>query len=81
MRRLIFVKTILLTIFIIPTAVYAADDIATTKSGHKIPYSKMKLDDLGPKEIAYDITGMRKISLVPPPGVHPRMFHRPDDRL
>jgi len=54
--------------------------MAKAKCGQVIPYSRMRLDDLGPIEVAYDFGGVRKIAPAPPPGVHPRMLQGPEDR-
>lgn len=54
--------------------------VAISKSGAHLPYAAMRLDDLGPKAITYDTSGMRCPSPAPPPGVHPRMLHSPEDR-
>ena len=70
----------LLALTYVSSAVDVPADIAISKSGTQIPYSEMKLEDLGPKAIAYDVTGMRTLSRVPAPGVHPRMLQSPEDK-
>ena len=56
------------------------EGMAKAKCGQTIPYSRMRLDDLGPIKVAYDFAGVRKIAPAPPPGVHPRMLQGPEDR-
>jgi len=56
----------------------AGDSIA--KCGRIIPYSAVRPDDLGPLKVTYDTTGMRLMTPVPPPGVHPRILLSPADR-
>ncbi|WOO39924.1 hypothetical protein [Rubellicoccus peritrichatus] len=55
-------------------------DIAISKSGAHISYSAMKPNDFGSKRIEPDATGIRPMSPLPAPGVHPRMLHSPQDR-
>ncbi len=62
------------------TAETPSPDTAISKSGAQIPYAAIRPDDLGPKTITYDTSGMRRPSPAPLPGVHPRMLHSPEDR-
>jgi hypothetical protein len=82
MRTQLYFGTVL--VFLIAGQVVAdvpdSPRVAIAKNGAHIPYAEMKPDDLGPKAVKYDTTGMRYISSVPPTGVHPRMLHSPEDR-
>jgi len=55
-------------------------DDSISKSGQVIPYSRLDPDDLGPIRVEYDMTGIRGVSPVPRPGVHPRILISPSDR-
>jgi len=55
-------------------------DMAVSKSGKILPYAAIVPLSAGPKKVEYDITGMRPMTPLPPPGVHPRILHSPEDR-
>jgi len=55
-------------------------DMAISKSGKILPYKAIVPLSAGPKTVEYDTTGMRPMTPLPPPGVHPRILHSPEDR-
>ncbi len=77
-RYTLFAGTLFLSVSL--NAAELSPDIAISKCGKEIPYSRMIPASAGPIEVQYDTSGMRKISPVPAPGIHPRMFHSPEDR-
>ena len=46
----------------------------------KYCFGDVRPDHLGPMKVTYDTTGMRKLSPMPKPGIHPRMFYTDADR-
>jgi hypothetical protein len=45
----------------------------------EIPWSEFHPLDFGPRQVQYDLSGVRAVRQVPPPGVHPRILFTPDD--
>jgi hypothetical protein len=62
------------------TATELPEDIGVSKTGQKLPYSDIIPASAGPIKVEYNSEGMRTFSKVPAPGIHPRIFHSPEDR-
>ncbi len=44
-----------------------------------IPWAQLKPNDFGPQPETFDFSGLRHVTQVPPPGVHPRILFTPTD--
>ena len=57
-----------------------ADVFVKGYESERFRWGDLRPGDLGPKKIAFDTTGLRTLSPLPPPGVHPRVFFTDADR-
>lgn len=56
-----------------------ADKPCASYSGDGLKWGDAPLNDFGPRQVAFDLAGVRKLRPAPPPGVHPRILCTPED--
>ena len=47
--------------------------------GENIKWKDAPVHDFGPRKVIFDTQGMRSLSTIPPPGVHPRIYFNKED--
>ena len=58
---------------------YSNGQDPVTKAPFVLHWGDLKANDFGPRAVAFDESGLRKLHSAPPPGVHPRILFTSED--